>query len=207
MTFKFQGRSGVSWRSWTFTETNHQQNDRKHWQNLRTHPQRRLLNNPRAQRHRWDELWSLPDLTENLNMSCIAAKFVPWLLTNDQKQQHVNICLELWKKANEDPTFISWIITGDKNWIYGYDPETKQQLSQWKSPEIPRAKKARQVQSSTKSMLIFFSMWRELLTMNLFLLTLRSNLTFTVMFWDAWENMCVHEKTGTWMQPQPAPSQ
>jgi hypothetical protein len=30
-------------------------------------------------------------LTENLNMRCIAAKFVPRLLTNDQKQWRVNV--------------------------------------------------------------------------------------------------------------------
>jgi hypothetical protein len=30
-------------------------------------------------------------LTENLNMRCIAVKFVHQLLTNDQKQQHVNV--------------------------------------------------------------------------------------------------------------------
>jgi hypothetical protein len=34
-------------------------------------------------------------LKENLNMRCIAAKFVPQILTNDQKQQCVNTCLEL----------------------------------------------------------------------------------------------------------------
>jgi hypothetical protein len=45
---------------------------------------------------------------------------------------------------------------GDKSWIYGYDPETNQQLSQWNNPQSPRAKKAQQVQSSTKSMLIVF---------------------------------------------------
>jgi hypothetical protein len=43
---------------------------------------------------------------------------------------------------------------GDKSWIYGYDPETKQQLSHWKSPQSQRAKKAQQI--STKSMLIVF---------------------------------------------------
>jgi hypothetical protein len=64
-------------------------------------------------------------LKENLNMRHIAAKFVPWLLTNDQKQRHVNVCLELWVKANKDPTSISRIITDDESWIYGYDPETK----------------------------------------------------------------------------------
>jgi hypothetical protein len=45
---------------------------------------------------------------------------------------------------------------GDESWIYGYDPETKQQLSQWKSPQSPRAEKAWQVRSSTKSMLTVF---------------------------------------------------
>jgi hypothetical protein len=45
---------------------------------------------------------------------------------------------------------------GDKSWIYGYDPETKQQSSQWKSQQTPRAKKVWQVQGSTKCMLIVF---------------------------------------------------
>jgi hypothetical protein len=61
-------------------------------------------------------------------------KFVPQFLTNNQKLWHINVCTELWEKDNEDPAFISGIITGDKSWIYGYEPETKQQSPQWKSP-------------------------------------------------------------------------
>jgi hypothetical protein len=53
-------------------------------------------------------------------------------------------------------------------------------------------KKAQQVLSSTKSTLIVFLTWRGLFTVNLFLLTLWSTLTFTVMFW---EKMC-EEKDG-----------
>jgi hypothetical protein len=34
---------------------------------------------------------------------------------------------------------LSSVITGDKGYIYGYDPETKQQFSQWRSPNSPRA--------------------------------------------------------------------
>jgi hypothetical protein len=45
-------------------------------------------------------------------------------------------CLELQEKANEDPTFISKILMGDESWIYGYDPKTKQQSPQWKSPQL-----------------------------------------------------------------------
>jgi len=40
--------------------------------------------------------------------------------------------------------------------VYSYDPETKQQSSQWKLPNSPWPKKARQVRSNVKSMLIFF---------------------------------------------------
>jgi hypothetical protein len=50
---------------------------------------------------------------------------------------------------------VSRNIMGDESWIYSYDPETKQQLSKWKSPRALRAKKAQQVWSSTKSMLFF----------------------------------------------------
>jgi histone-lysine N-methyltransferase SETMAR len=74
-------------------------------------------------------------------MRRIAAKFVPRLLTNDQKQLRENVCLEPREKANEDPTFISRIITGDESLIYGYDPETKQQSSQCKSPQSPSEKR------------------------------------------------------------------
>jgi hypothetical protein len=47
-------------------------------------------------------------LTENLNMHRIDAKFVPRLLTNDPKQRLINMCLELRKKANEDPNLSLW---------------------------------------------------------------------------------------------------
>jgi hypothetical protein len=60
MAFTFQGRSSVSWRWQMFRATKHQQNDRKCWQNSRTHPWRPLPGNPWARRHHWDQLQSLP---------------------------------------------------------------------------------------------------------------------------------------------------
>jgi histone-lysine N-methyltransferase SETMAR len=77
-------------------------------------------------------------------------------LTADQKQQRVNVCEELRQIASDDVTFLFWVITGDESWIYGYDPETKQQSSQWRTPNSPRPKKARQVKSKVRSMLIIF---------------------------------------------------
>jgi len=95
-------------------------------------------------------------LTDDLKMRRIAAKFVPRLLFEEQKQHRFLVCQELKDLALTDPTFISKVVTGDESWVYGYDPETKQQSSQWKSPHSPRPKKARQVRSDIKSMLICF---------------------------------------------------
>ena len=81
---------------------------------------------------------------------------MPRLLSVDQKKQRLDVCLDLEENAADDPSFLSNVITGDETCVYAYDPETKTQSSQWKSPGSPRPKKARQVRSSIKSMLICF---------------------------------------------------
>ncbi|KAJ9583151.1 hypothetical protein L9F63_022502 [Diploptera punctata] len=72
-------------------------------------------------------------LKDDLNMRRIAAKFVPRLLSNDQKESRVIACTDLKEQLKNDPRFMEKVITGDETWIYGYDPETKQQSSQWES--------------------------------------------------------------------------
>jgi len=54
-------------------------------------------------------------LTEEFGMHHIAAKFVPRILTADQKQQRVNVCTELCLLASNDETFLSRVITGDES--------------------------------------------------------------------------------------------
>jgi hypothetical protein len=75
-------------------------------------------------------------------MQGVDSKFVPRILTADQKHR-VNACEKLHQIAYDDATFFSMVITGDESWIYGYDPETKQQSSQWKSSNSPGLKKVR----------------------------------------------------------------
>ena len=58
------------------------------------------------------------------------------------KALRVSVCRELKQQARDDPNFISNIITGDETWVYGYDPENKQQSWQWKSPNSPQPKKS-----------------------------------------------------------------
>jgi hypothetical protein len=86
-------------------------------------------------------------------MRLISVKFVPRLLSDDQKAHHVSVCRELKQQASDDPSFISSIITSDETWVYGY-PETKQQSLQWKNSLQPE--KVCQVCSIVKSMLIIF---------------------------------------------------
>ena len=121
-------------------------------------------------------------LADNLNMTRISARLVPRLLSDDQKALRVSVCREL-KQVRDDPNFISSIITGDETWGYGYDLETKQQSSQWNSPNSPRPKKARQVRINVKSVLIvFFPASKALSTRNLFPLVKPSMASFTVRF-------------------------
>lgn len=95
-------------------------------------------------------------LTEHLGMRRIAAKFVPRLLTQEQKDNRVTICQELLDRANEEEDFMETVVTGDETWVFGYDVETKVQSSQWTGKGSPRPKKARQVRSSVKVMLTVF---------------------------------------------------
>ena len=65
--------------------------------------------------------------TEKLRMRRVSAKFNLRLLTDDQKQNFVDISQELLANANGNVNFLKNIITGDETWVYGYDVETKMQ--------------------------------------------------------------------------------
>ena len=83
-------------------------------------------------------------LTEDLNMKCVSAKLVPQLLTQNQKNNCLNVCYDLREQTGNDQQILLKVVTGDETWCYIYDPETKQASSQWKSLNSPKPKKARQ---------------------------------------------------------------
>jgi len=74
-------------------------------------------------------------------MRRVSAKFVPRVLTVEQKQQRLSISLELRDRAASDSSFLGSVVMGVETWVYGYDPETRVQSSQWKLPSS-RAKKS-----------------------------------------------------------------
>jgi hypothetical protein len=59
-------------------------------------------------------------LADNFNMRRISARFVPRLLSYDQKALRVSVRRELKQQARDDPNCISNIITGDIAWTVSY---------------------------------------------------------------------------------------
>jgi hypothetical protein len=64
-------------------------------------------------------------LTENLGMHYVAAISAPFMLSEDQKQNYVDVSKEFVNCANTDENFLKYIVTDDKNWLDSYDVKTK----------------------------------------------------------------------------------
>ncbi|XP_072140447.1 protein GVQW3-like [Dermacentor andersoni] len=84
-------------------------------------------------------------MTKDLAITRAVAKFVPKLLTVEQKQLRVEVSQDVLDSRNSDPDYMNIIITGDESWVYKYDAVTKSQSSQLKPSTTPRPKKASQV--------------------------------------------------------------
>ena len=89
-------------------------------------------------------------------MRKICAKFVPRMLSEDQKERPFHDNREMVELINSDPAVLDALVTCDENWISCYDPETKRQSPQWKHAGSPRPKKARQSESTHKLLMIPF---------------------------------------------------
>ena len=68
----------------------------------------------------------------------------------------MQVCQDIIEHLETEPDLLRRVTTGDETRIFEYDPETKRQRCQWKSPTSPRPKKARQSKSKVKVMLITF---------------------------------------------------
>ena len=87
----------------------------------------------------------------------VCAKMVPRLRNDDQKERRMQVCQNIIERLQTEPDLLRRVITGDETRIFEYDPETKRQRCQWKSPTSLRPKKAiRQSKSKVKVILITF---------------------------------------------------
>src|SRR5215469_2535836 len=95
-------------------------------------------------------------IKEDLQLKKTPSKFVPKMITIQQKENRVEVAKSILEMAEEDPNWKEKVITGDETWVYGYDPETKRQSMEWKGKDEPRTKKSRLCKSKNKVLLITF---------------------------------------------------
>jgi hypothetical protein len=81
-------------------------------------------------------------LTDDLALWRVSAKFVPNLITMEQKQRRLEIMKDMLDYANSDTEFLNIVITSYESLVYGYDPETKAQSSQRKLSKSLTPKKS-----------------------------------------------------------------
>jgi hypothetical protein len=84
-----------------------------------------------------------------------AAKFMPRLQTDYQKQHQLQVSVEIKEQVRNDPDFLCAVVTVDGSWIFGYNHETKQQFQKEGTIFTP-AEESEQVTSSVQSVLIYF---------------------------------------------------
>lgn len=96
-------------------------------------------------------------LTTELDMKKISARWVPRMLTIDQKRNRVLICERLLDMylANKE-NFLRRYVTMDESWVHHYDPETKAQSKEWKHSDSPPPRKFKVVPSAGKVLLSVF---------------------------------------------------
>lgn len=92
---------------------------------------------------------------EDLGKKKVACRFVPHLLSDDQKHQRVEYAKDIIKTCRRNKHFLNLIVAEDETWIFRYDPTTKRQSAQWKSSSSPKGKKFLQ-KLKVKTMLVCF---------------------------------------------------
>ncbi len=79
-------------------------------------------------------------LHKDLGLDKKAAKLVPHLLTDRDKQKRIEFCSNFISVYGASPRGLNWILTTDESWFYLYDPGSKVETMAWlgKGEEHPQ---------------------------------------------------------------------
>jgi len=81
-------------------------------------------------------------VTEKLGHRKFCARWVPKMLTDDQKTKRMfSGLMFLTRYAQEGDEFVDSIVAGDEKCVFHHTPESKQQSLQWRRAHSPRTKK------------------------------------------------------------------
>ena len=86
-----------------------------------------------------------------------SARWVPHLLTDEQKQSGVRLASQVIEKYDKfDPHRLEEIVTGDETWIYHFQPDSKAKNKVWVSSESDRPVIARCCKTSNRMLYAIF---------------------------------------------------
>ena len=96
-------------------------------------------------------------LCERLGLRKTCARWVPHLLTDEQKQSRVRLASEVIEKYDKcDPRHLEEIVTGDETWIYHFQPDSKAKNKVWVSSEGDRPVIAGHCKTSNRMLYVIF---------------------------------------------------
>ena len=96
-------------------------------------------------------------LCERLGLRKICARWVPHLLTDEQKQSLVRLSSQVIEKYDKcDPCRLEEIVTGDESWIYHFQPDSKAKNKVWVSSEGHRTVIACRCKTSNRMLYAIF---------------------------------------------------
>jgi hypothetical protein len=75
-------------------------------------------------------------MLDDVGKKKVCTKFVPHLLTPEQKTLRMESCGNFVEMVEKDESVLSKIVTGDETWCFMYDPTTKRQSAEWVSPKM-----------------------------------------------------------------------
>ena len=96
-------------------------------------------------------------VTDILGYNKVCARWVPRMLTPENKQARLTTSRDNLCQYNRDPAkFLLRYVTMDESWAHHFDPETKLQSKQWKHATSPPPLKFRKIASAGKVMASVF---------------------------------------------------
>ncbi len=99
-------------------------------------------------------------LKKDLCMSKLCPKFVPKVLTAEQKAFRVRLCLENIQRLKDDSDLLRKIVTGDESWVSVQEVALKKDSKEWHPRGSQRPLKAIRNRSARKSMVTIFFDWQ-----------------------------------------------
>jgi len=96
-------------------------------------------------------------LHDDLKMRKVSARWVPRMLTHENKASQVAMCQAMLSHDKDmNNAFFSSTVTMDETWMPMFNPETKWQSAQWKHTDSPPPKKFWVTASAEKMMVAMF---------------------------------------------------